>query len=190
MAAATQAEQGKKKKKRRFHPLRTLIILICLVIVTAVCEPFLYYTPLYPLGEGAVGLVTFAAESIQELTESLTSLSWRHDDSSSQDSSYPLTILVNRWNPVPDDIRCRLVVIEDDKSVDARCADDLKQMLSDCRAEGLRPIIRSAYRSYGYQTDLFNNKIERLRAEGRDADAAYNEAMTVVALPGTSELGA
>lgn len=187
MANAPQAEQGKqKKRRRRFHPFRTLIILIGLIIVTALCEPFLYYTPLYPLGEGAVGLVTFAVESVQELTDSLTSLSWRNN-STSHESDYPLTILVNRWNPVPDDIRCNLIVVEDGKSVDARCADDLKQMLADCRAEGLHPLIRSAYRSYSYQTDLFNNKVDRLRAEGKDSDAAYNEAMTVVALPGTSE---
>ena len=48
----------------------------------------------------------------------------------------------------------------------------------------IRSYVR-AYRSYSYQTDLFNNKVDRLRAEGKDSDAAYNEAMTVVALPGT-----
>lgn len=61
------------------------------------------------------------------------------------------------------------------------------QMLADCESDGQRPVICSAYRSHSYQVGLFDNKVSRLRAQGLSDEDARDEAMTVVALPGTSE---
>ncbi len=100
---------------------------------------------------------------------------------------FSLLILVNRDNPVPEGLQPVLVDIGGGFSVDERCRDDLLLMLDDCRAAGLEPVVCSAYRTCEYQAGLFENKIERLVAEGVDAELAPALAMTEVALPGTSE---
>ncbi len=100
---------------------------------------------------------------------------------------FSLMILVNRDNPMPEGLKPTLVDIGGGDSVDARCYDDLMLMLDDCRAAGLEPVICSAYRTQEYQTMLYENKIDRLIAQGFSAELAPALAMTVVALPGTSE---
>ena len=60
-------------------------------------------------------------------------------------------------------------------------------MLADGRKEGLDFWICSAYRTMEKQTDLYNNKVSRLQAEGLSYEDAYRQAGTVVAYPGTSE---
>ena len=100
---------------------------------------------------------------------------------------FSLMILVNRDNPMPEGLKPTLVDIGGGDSVDARCYDDLMLMLDDCRTAGLEPVICSAYRTQEYQTMLYENKIDRLIAQGFSAELAPALAMTVVALPGTSE---
>lgn len=100
---------------------------------------------------------------------------------------FSLMILVNRDNPMPEGLEPVLVDIGGGDSVDARCYDDLMLMLADCRAAGLEPVICSAYRTQDYQVQLYENKIDRLLDEGVTAELAPALAMTVVALPGTSE---
>ena len=63
----------------------------------------------------------------------------------------------------------------------------MQQMLADGRKEGLDFWICSAYRTMEKQTDLYNNKVSRLQAEGLSYEDAYRQAGTVVAYPGTSE---
>ncbi len=48
-------------------------------------------------------------------------------------------------------------------------------------------MICSAYRTIEKQTDLYNNKVSRLQAEGLSYEEAYRQAGTVVIYPGTSE---
>ena len=60
-------------------------------------------------------------------------------------------------------------------------------MLADGRKQGLDFWICSAYRTMEKQTDLYNNKVSRLQAEGLSYEEAYRQAGTVVAYPGTSE---
>ena len=99
-----------------------------------------------------------------------------------------LLMLVNPWNPLPEEYEPRLVDIGDDKLVDERCAGALEQMLADCKASYDRaPVPISAYRTQEYQQGLFENKIERLLQAGYGADVVYAEAAKEVAVPGTSE---
>ena len=60
-------------------------------------------------------------------------------------------------------------------------------MMDDCRAAGLSPLICSSYRTWALQEELYENKVQRLIAEGYDEETARWEAGTVVAVPGTSE---
>ena len=60
-------------------------------------------------------------------------------------------------------------------------------MMDDCRAAGNSPLICSSYRSQEKQESLYQNKVDRLRAQGYSPEKAKAEAAKSVALPGTSE---
>lgn len=100
--------------------------------------------------------------------------------------SWNLT-LVNPWNPLPEDYTFSLTELRNGLSVDTRCYPDLQAMMDACRAEGLSPVICSAYRTQEYQEGLFQNKVSRLIAQGYSEADAVVEAGKSVAVPGTSE---
>lgn len=95
--------------------------------------------------------------------------------------------LVNRNHPITEDYTVTLTTVRNGIQIDSRCYDDLLAMLEACRTDGLAPLVCSGYRNLDYQTELFSNKVKRLRAEGITEQDAYEYAQTVVALPGTSE---
>ena len=96
-------------------------------------------------------------------------------------------LLVNPWNALPEDYEVELATLSNGLQVDARIYDDLNDMLTDCRAAGLEPIVCSAYRTQATQTRLYNNKVARVRASGVPEDQVEAEAARWVAKPGTSE---
>ena len=96
-------------------------------------------------------------------------------------------LLVNPWNALPEDYEVELATLSNGLQVDARIYDDLSDMLTDCRAAGLSPIVCSAYRTQATQTRLYNNKVARVRASGVPEDQVEAEAARWVAKPGTSE---
>lgn len=96
-------------------------------------------------------------------------------------------ILVNRWNPVPEDYVLNLVDTERDKKVSASCINALEQMLSDCRKAGCNPVLYSGYRSEKTQERLYKNKIQEFRNKGYGRAEAEERAAKIVAVPGTSE---
>ena len=96
-------------------------------------------------------------------------------------------LLVNPWNALPEDYEVELATLSNGLQVDARIYDDLNDMLTDCRAAGLEPIVCSAYRTQATQTRLYNNKVARVRASGVPEDQVEAEAARWVAPPGTSE---
>lgn len=96
-------------------------------------------------------------------------------------------ILVNPWNFTPEDYDPEIVLINDWQKSSSVCRDALLEMLEGCKKAGLVPFIGSAYRTHGDQNWLYNNKIQRLIAEGYSEADARKLAGTVVAVPGTSE---
>lgn len=185
-----------KSRRHRHRLLRALCIAAGMVLLFAFAGPILYDTPLYPLSEISAELVGAAYDSTRGIigaaADAIGSFATRNDTSydvphAPRESNFELTLLVNRWNPLPDGLCPALVDIGDGRQVDARCRDDLMQMLADCESDGQSPVICSAYRSHSYQVGLFDNKVSRLRVQGLSDEDARDEAMTVVALPGTSE---
>ena len=96
-------------------------------------------------------------------------------------------LLVNPWNPLPEDHAVELAALGNGHAVDARICHDLRQMMDDCRAAGLEPVICSSYRTQETQQRLYENKIRRLMDTGLPREEAAAQAGTVVAVPGTSE---
>ena len=95
-------------------------------------------------------------------------------------------VLVNRWNPVPDDYEAELVDFEGFQ-IDAQCRDALEEMVNACRSSGLLCNLTSAYRGYNYQNSLFQRKVNNLMAAGYTRANAEAETGRSIAVPGTSE---
>lgn len=104
------------------------------------------------------------------------------------DEADGLLLLVNPWTPLPEDfLPGELVPVQNDQAVDARAYPDLQDMLGDMSQAGLSPLICSSYRSQERQQELYDNKVQRVMAEGVSREAAQAEAARWVARPGTSE---
>lgn len=95
--------------------------------------------------------------------------------------------LVNPTHRMPENWSVDLVDLINDQSIDRRAYEDLQNMMDDCRAEGLHPLICSSYRSHEKQIELYENKVNRLLEEGYEEDQAAREAERWIAVPGTSE---
>ncbi len=98
-----------------------------------------------------------------------------------------LLSLVNPWNSINADYVPQLDYLSDGTAVDYRCIESLRALLTACREAGNAPYICSAYRSFDTQTQLFENKIARVMAEGYSRAEAEDIAAREVARPGTSE---
>lgn len=96
-------------------------------------------------------------------------------------------LLVNSQNPLPDGYSIQTVELRNGFQVDERCYPDLQAMMDACRAEGLAPVICSAYRTQEYQEKLYQIQVEKWLDQGCSRGNAETEARKRVAVPGTSE---
>lgn len=96
-------------------------------------------------------------------------------------------VLVNPWNPLPEDHSISLKQVGSGQAVDQRCAQALQAMMEDCRAANLSPLICSSYRTQETQQSLYDAQVNDFLAQGYSRDEAESMAATIVALPGTSE---
>ena len=96
-------------------------------------------------------------------------------------------VLINPWNPLPEDYVFELTTVTGKYQVDSRCADALKAMLADCKAAGLTPYICSAYRTWDDQVYLFDKKVKSFTDKGYSEEDAKILAAKETAVPGTSE---
>lgn len=98
-----------------------------------------------------------------------------------------LLMVVNPWNPLPEDWVCDLVTLSDGRRVDSRCYEAFEEMMAACRDAGYAPFLCSAYRTQETQQSLYDNKVQRLMNSGMGEEEAKVEAAKAVAIPGTSE---
>lgn len=102
-------------------------------------------------------------------------------------------LVVNPWNPVPEDYVPALVelstaVSTEGNYVDITCYDAMTQMITDCNLySGANVCVVSAYRSVELQSTNFQRKVNSFLEAGLDYETAYAEAAAVIAVPGTSE---
>ncbi len=109
------------------------------------------------------------------------------ESESEESEPFPLLTLVNKWHALDDGYAPTLISIGGGHKLDARAVTDFNQMMADCRAAGLKPKVRSSYRTQKKQVSLYENKVSRLLKKGLKPIDARMEAATVVAYPGTSE---
>ncbi len=97
------------------------------------------------------------------------------------------TTLVNEDHPLAEGYAPALTILSNGLSFDSRAIDALETMLSDARAQGLLPLVCSAYRSVEKQETLFTRQVQKQMALGLSRTEAETEARRHVAFPGTSE---
>lgn len=96
--------------------------------------------------------------------------------------------LVNGDHPLSEDFAVpELTELKGGHAVDSRVYPALQQMMDDCRAAGLEPLICSSYRTRSKQAELFQKKIDTLLEQGYSLESAETTAAQWVARPGTSE---
>lgn len=115
-----------------------------------------------------------------------TAASNPHTGSPADPSDWRL-ILVNPWNPLPEDHSISLTELRNDHAIDERAYPDLQAMMDAARAEGLYPLICSSYRTQETQQRLYDQKVSQYLAAGYSREVAEAEAGKWVAFPGTSE---
>ena len=96
-------------------------------------------------------------------------------------------IVVNRWNPIPENYSVELTVLSNGQKVDSRIYPLLQEMFDAARAEGIYPIVREGYRTEEEQQEILDDKIQAYINEGYSQWRAERNAKEWVALPGTSE---
>ena len=95
--------------------------------------------------------------------------------------------LVNPWHAITGENEVKLAELSNGYLVDERCYQDLQNMMDDCRASGMTPVICSAYRTHQKQETLFNNQMNAYIAQGYSEEDARTETAKSIAVPGTSE---
>ena len=111
------------------------------------------------------------------------------------DTSYSNLLLVNGWNPLPEDFDYEGHLTEIPQKyikgsltqIDKDIWPYLKAMLDDARSEGIDIGVWSPYRSYATQKWLFEKQVKKQIANGVSESVAEDKAATIVARPGTSE---
>ena len=98
-----------------------------------------------------------------------------------------MLVLVNTENPLPDNHCPNLKPLPNGLLFDERAIDQLNEMLSAMRVQGLSPVVCSAYRTIEFQRILFSNKVSQFVASGFSQTQAETEARMSIAYPGTSE---
>ena len=96
-------------------------------------------------------------------------------------------ILVNPWHLLPEAYEADLEYVEYGHRIDECAAEDLREMLADCRAEGNAPLICSSFRERTKQETLFENDVRRFMYRGYSEEDAREETAKNVAVPGSSE---
>ena len=179
---------GQRRRRFRKNGVRLPAVIIGTVLILILCGRVI-------LTGGIGGITGQAAESQAVETAASPDTATGRDDNraeqahqvkNAQEQEWNL-FLVNPWNPIPENYEPELTYLRNGQAVDSRCYPELQQMMDDCRAAGLDPLICASYRTMEKQEALFEDKEARLIREGCPENEVEAEAAKVVAYPGTSE---
>ena len=156
-------------KNTILNALITLLLFLAILFFILNC---LKNNQSEPIGNNSQSIITIQHESDSQQIH--TSSSWN-------------LILVNPWNPLPEDFSVNLTELRNGHYIDERAYPDLQAMMDASRAEGLSPIICSSYRTITKQEDLYENKVSYYLSQDYSLEESETEAAKWVARPGTSE---
>lgn len=186
--AKTSRAVRRKRKKQEYAMRRLAVLSMPVLLIFAVFA--VYQTAANEGKNGACKHIYTNPAFTQDITGQAGYSTDNYGETEEPQQSAPADwrlLLVNKWNKFPSNYTMKLTELANGQAIDTRAYPDLQQMMDDCRAAGLSPIICSSYRSVDKQEQLYENKISRLMAEGYSYERAKEEAGKVVAIPGTSE---
>lgn len=96
-------------------------------------------------------------------------------------------ILVNKWNPIPENYSVELTKLTNGQTVDKRIYLPLQEMFDAARVDGIYPVVVSGYRTTEKQQSLMDEKIIEYKTQGYSDEESLEKAEAWVAIPGTSE---
>jgi D-alanyl-D-alanine carboxypeptidase len=101
-------------------------------------------------------------------------------------------IMVNPWNPVPEDYVLDLVSLSsgyatEGNKVHTDCEAALKEMINACNSSCPGVCVVSGYRSIEAQTRNFNRRVQSFIDKGYSEEEARAKTAEIIAVPGTSE---
>ena len=181
----TKTRKRSGKGRRRRLPFRLSAFMTGIVLILILCVKGIISGGSGGITGEAAGSQTVAASAATDATPG-EKASQTQQVKNAQNQEWNL-FLVNPWNPIPDNYEPELTYLKNGQAVDSRCYPELQQMMDDCRAAGLEPLICASYRTMEKQEALFEDKEARLIQEGCPENEVEAEAAKVVAYPGTSE---
>lgn len=96
-------------------------------------------------------------------------------------------ILVNNWNPLPDDFEPDLVEVEPDKQIDRRIVNAYENWTAAAEAAGYNLYLASGYRSVERQQNNYDRSINQYVQEGYTKEEAVEKTEEYIAIPKRSE---
>jgi len=96
-------------------------------------------------------------------------------------------ILVNQKNYLPSNYNVELLELSNGEKIDKRIYPELQKMFDMARKSGIDLEVASGYRTFRDQQVILDEKTERYEELGENHRKAENDALKLVAKPGTSE---
>lgn len=181
-------ECGKRRRRSRKTDVRLPAVIMGTVLILILCGRVIFTSGIGEItGQAAESQAVGAAAAVDAAPRQKDN--WEeqaHQMKDAQEYEWNL-LLVNPWNPIPENYEPELTYLRNGQAVDSRCYPELQQMMDDCRAAGFDPLICASYRTMEKQEALFEDKEARLIREGCPENEVEAEAAKVVAYPGTSE---
>lgn len=195
-----RSERHKRRRRQRARRIRRCFLSVCIAAVALAGASELHLLKLQ--SDSKLQTVNAVSPKTEKRGSANTSKGGKNDktgeqlaDTTADDEIIHIQsvsdkwnlVLVNPWNPLPENHEIVTVPLENGQSIDIRCYTKLMEMLQACRDEGLDPLICSSYRTHEKQVLLFKERVDELMAQGYLKKDARAKAATSVARPGTSE---
>lgn len=164
-------KQTRRKNKKPIIRV-SIFIFVCFFLLLGVLS-FKNYIEKHALSQSNASNI-FQTLSKKETTKVPENLPWN------------LT-LVDCHHSISPNFTLNLMRINDAYEIDKRIYPDLQSMFNDARAEGIYPLVSSAYRTPEEQEQLYNDKIASFISEGYAQNEAITLTETWVQKPNMSE---
>lgn len=97
-------------------------------------------------------------------------------------------VLVNADHAIPPDwVIPAFTELKGNQKVDSRIYPELQRMFDDCRKAGIKPMVKTSYRTYEDQKNMLVRKYKSYRNQGKSDAEAKKAALKVAAMPDHSE---
>lgn len=164
----------RKSKRQSRRRCRNLFLLIICCFITMIFAVRIVLNQVPPDTNKQLDMSAPHTTSYTEESKAIDEGSWS-------------LLLVNKWNPIPDDYKVELTELGNGQLVDARIYPALQEMFDEARKDNIYPVVASGYRTTEKQQSLMEEKIAEYKANGFSAEEAKTKAEAWVAIPGTSE---